>query len=73
MPAQRNTYKYHFKVGRKIVYTGVAMNLEQREYEHRLHPGWEKGRIKKVGEVTTRDAAVAWEMHQAAAGKPVRL
>ena len=73
MVAFCNTYKYHFKVGNKIVHIGVTDNLDTREQQHRNHNGWGKGHIKQVGDKTTRDAALAWEFEQAARGKPVRL
>ena len=31
MAKQRDTYKYHFKVGKKVVYRGVTNDLERRE------------------------------------------
>ena len=72
MVAFLDTYKYHFKVGNKIVHTGITIDLKRREQEHQQRHGWSKGRIKQVGERTTRDAAIAWEMKQAAQGRPVR-
>ena len=72
MVAFLDTYKYHFKVGNKIVHTGITVDLKRREQEHQQRRGWGKGRIKQVGERTTRDAALAWEMKQAAQGRPVR-
>ena len=60
----RDTYKYHFKKGNKIVHTGITNDLERREQEHKQDFG-ESGHIKKVGHVTTRDAALKWESDQA--------
>lgn len=54
-----DTYKYQFKVGRKIVHGGITDNLERREEEHQEK--WPKGRIKQVGRRTTEDAARKWE------------
>ena len=31
----RDTYKYHFKKGNKIVHTGITNDLERREQEHK--------------------------------------
>ena len=31
----RDTYKYHFKKGNKIVHTGITDDLERREQEHK--------------------------------------
>ena len=73
MVAFRDTYKYHFKVGNKIVHTGVTNDLDRREQEHRNRRGWGKGHIKQVGDKTSREAALEWEVGQAARGKPVRL
>ena len=51
----RDTYKYHFKLGHKIVHTGINNDLARRQAEHRDTFG-KTGRIKKVGYATTRDA-----------------
>ena len=32
--ASRDTYKYHFKRGNKILHTGTTNDLERREKEH---------------------------------------
>lgn len=73
MVAFRDTFKYQFKVGNKVVHIGVTNDLERREMEHQRHRGWGKGRIKQVGDKTSRDAALEWQAEQAARGKPVRL
>ena len=67
----RDTYKYHFKKGNRIVHTGVTNDLDRREQEHKQDLG-ESGHIKKVGRATTRDAALEWEREQAEKGKPTR-
>ena len=67
----RNTYKYHFKKGKKIIHTGITNDLERREQEHKLTYG-DSGHIKRVGRATTRDAALKWESEQAKQGKPTR-
>lgn len=67
----RDTYKYHFKKGSKIVHTGITNDLERREQEHKQDFG-ESGHIKQVGRVTTRDAALKWESDQAKMGNPTR-
>ena len=72
MPTDRDTYKYYFKVGNKIVHAGITNNLGRRESEHQSKPGWSRGRIVQVGSRTTRDAALEWEREQAKQGKPVR-
>ncbi|MDA2915527.1 hypothetical protein MYX64_01555 [Nitrospinae bacterium AH_259_B05_G02_I21] len=59
MAKPRNTYKYHFKVGNKIVHGGITDDLERREVEHQNQ--WPKGHIKQVGRRTTEDAAKEWE------------
>ena len=58
----RNTYKYHYKVGRKTVHSGITDDLERREQEHQQK--WPKGHIKQVGRKTTEDAAREWEEDQ---------
>jgi len=64
MSNNRDTYKYHFKVGNRIVHRGVTNDLERREAEHQQERGWSGGHIKKVGYRTTRNAALAWERDQ---------
>ena len=72
MPTNRDTYKYHFKKGNKIVHTGITNDIDRREAEHRSDPGCSKGHIKQVGLRTTRDAALEWEREQGKEGKPIR-
>lgn len=62
MAKKRTTYKYHFKVGNKIVHSGVTDDLERREREHQMK--WPKGHIVQVGRRTTEDAANKWEEDQ---------
>ena len=59
----RDTFKYHFKKGNKIVHRGITNDLERREQEHKQNYG-DGGHIKQVGRVTTRDAALDWERNQ---------
>ena len=59
MGNQKDTLKYHFKVGNKIVHRGVTNDLERREREHKVR--WPNGHIKKVGNKTTRKSGYAWE------------
>ena len=47
----RDTNKYQFKVGNKIVHGGITKDLERREAEHQQK--WPNGHIKKVGRMTT--------------------
>ena len=67
----RDTYKYHFKKGNRIVHTGITNDLDRREQEHQQNFG-ESGHIKKVGRATTPDAALEWEREQAEKRKPTR-
>ena len=60
--AERDTYKYHFKVGNKIVHSGITDNLERREQEH--NQKWPTGHIVQVGRCTTEEAAREWEEKQ---------
>jgi predicted GIY-YIG superfamily endonuclease len=41
MSKRRNTYKYHFKIGNKIVHSGITKDLKRREQEHQGK--WPKG------------------------------
>ena len=58
MSKPRDTYKYQFKVGNKVVHGGITKDLQRREAEHREK--WPKGHIKQVGVRTTEDAARKW-------------
>ncbi len=64
MAKKRDTYKYHFKNGRKIVWSGITDDLERREGEHQRKPGWSGGHILQVGHRTTEEAAREWEEKQ---------
>ena len=57
---KRDTFKYPFKIGNRIVHGGITNNLERREREHKQTYG-EKGHIRQVGRRTTREAAGKWE------------
>lgn len=57
--SNRDTYKYHFKVGNKIVHGGITNDLDRREAEHQQT--WANGHIKQVGRKTTEEAAHQWE------------
>lgn len=55
----RDTYKYHLKDSRRILYRGITHNLGRREQEHQAkYPG---SQIKQIGRRTTREAALEWE------------
>ena len=59
MAKPRDTYKYQFKVGNKIVHGGITNDIERREDQHQKE--WSKGHIKQVGRKTTEDAARKWK------------
>ncbi len=59
MTKKRDTYKYQFRVGNKIVHGGITDDLERREQEHQQK--WPKGKITQVGRQTTEEAAREWE------------
>lgn len=59
MGKRRETYKYQFKVGNKIVHGGITNDLDRRESEHQQK--WPGGHIRKVGNRTTEEAARNWE------------
>lgn len=65
MGKPRNTYKYVFKCGHRIVHRGITKDLERREQEHKreICPD---GHIKQVGRRTTEEAARDWEEEQGA-------
>lgn len=62
MAKERDTYKYHYKTGRKIIHSGITDDLERREQEHQGK--WPKGHIFQVGRRTTEEAAREWEQEQ---------
>ena len=57
--SNRNTFKYHFKKGNKVIHRGITNDLERREREHQAKYG--DGSISQIGNRTTRDAALRWE------------
>lgn len=59
MAKPRDTFKYQFKVGNKLVHCGVTSDLGRREKEHQQK--WPGGHIKQVGRRTTEEAARDWE------------
>ncbi len=54
----RNYYRYDFKVGNKIVHSGITKDVERRENEHQQR--WPAGHIKQVGPAVTKQSALAW-------------
>ncbi|MCY3683876.1 MAG: GIY-YIG nuclease family protein [Gemmatimonadetes bacterium] len=70
MATSRTVYKYHFKLGNRIVHTGITRDLDRREAEHQRKPGWDRGHIFQVGFRTTQEAALQWEAEQRRLGKP---
>jgi predicted GIY-YIG superfamily endonuclease len=59
MKERRDTYKYHVKVGRRVVYRGITNNLQRRGAEHKSRQP--KSHIVQVGRRTTRERALEWE------------
>lgn len=68
--AKRDTYTYDFKVGGKIVHSGITNNLDRRETEHQRR--WPEGHIEKVGAAKTREGAREWEKTKTKAITPER-
>ena len=54
--AERDTYKYHVKQGRRTVHRGITYDLTRREAEHKRE--FPSSRVEQVGRRTTRDAAL---------------
>lgn len=67
--APRDTYKYIIVLNGRDVYAGITNDLQRRLQEHRQKPGWENARIRQVGDITTREEALAWEAEQRARGR----
>lgn len=60
MAKERDTTKYHLKIGRKIVHRGITDRpLEERGREH--EKDFSGSRIVQVGRKTTRERALEWE------------
>ena len=57
--SDRDTFKYHFKIGNTIVHRGITNDLDRRAGEHEQE--WPDGHITQVGRQTTRDGALKWE------------
>lgn len=66
--AERDTYKYELRNGNRVVYVGITNDLDRREAEHR-NEGMQFTSINKVGNITTHDAAEAWEADRIATYK----
>lgn len=62
MGSKRDTYKYEFKDGNKIVHKGITNDLQRREEEHQQK--WPKGHIKQVGHAVTEESGREWEEEQ---------
>lgn len=56
---QRDTYKYHVKIGNKIAYRGVTKNLERRATQHKAR--WPNSHVVQIGKRTTIEKALEWE------------
>lgn len=58
----RNTYRYHYKMGGKVVHSGITSDPARREADYqRAKPG---GRLVRVGRKVTRESAIKWEREQ---------
>lgn len=57
--AKRDTFKYDFKQGNKILHSGITIDLDRREDQHKQR--WPSGHIVQVGRRTTEMAAHEWE------------
>lgn len=56
---EKDTYKYHLKLGNKIIDSSITYDLVRREAEHqREFPG---SRVVQVGQRTTWSKAQEWE------------
>ena len=69
MATSRTIYQYHFKLGNKIVHTGITKDLDRRGG---TSPSRRVGARphQQVGSRTTREAALRWEEEQRNQGKP---
>ena len=60
MAQKRDTSKYECYKGKKLVYVGITNDMARREAEHKAE-GMNFSSMRKVGNVTTREAASEWE------------
>jgi predicted GIY-YIG superfamily endonuclease len=60
MAQKRDTSKYECYQGNKLVYVGITNDMARREAEHKAE-GMNFSSMRKVGNVTTREAASDWE------------
>ena len=60
MAQKRDTNKYECYQGNRLVSVGITNDMERREAEHRAD-GMEFSSMRKIGNVTTPDAASDWE------------
>ena len=59
---ERDTYKYHLKLGNKIIDKAVTRDLARREAAHQEEfPG---SRVVQVGRRTTMEEALRWECRE---------
>ena len=58
---KRDTYKYQFKDGRRIVHRGITNDPERRETEHQSDYDLPRGHLTIIGNRTTEKAALKWE------------
>ena len=56
---EQNWKKYDFKVGNKIVHSGITQDLDRREKEHQNR--WPGGHIVQVGHAVSEESAREWE------------
>jgi len=59
MKRTRDTYKYHIKMGGKIIYRGITNDINRRGAEHKAR--WPSSHITQVGRRTTKEKAIEWE------------
>jgi predicted GIY-YIG superfamily endonuclease len=56
---KRDHYTYDFKVGNKIVHSGITTDPERRAQEHERR--WPGGHMNVVGSAKTEEGARKWE------------
>lgn len=60
MSKTRDTNKYECYDGNRLVYVGITNDMARREAEHRAD-GMNFSSMRKVGRITTQEAASDWE------------
>ncbi len=68
--AERDHWTYRFKVGQKIVHTGITTDPDRREADHKRR--WPSGHLVIEGSAKTEEGARDWEANKSKTITPPR-